>query len=140
MRRCASARSRRRSATSSRVCGTYVAARTRSDVHGPTLAPGMRRLTGSDLFDVALGASLAAALLAITRGIDAAEGERLLDALAYACLVVAGESLALRRRFPAVALLLASAAVGVYAARSYPGGPIFVMPLVGVYSVAGLWP
>ena len=107
---------------------------------GPTLALGMRRLTGSDLFDVALGASLAAALVAITRGIDAAEGERLLDALAYACLVVAGASLAVRRRFPAVALLLASAAVGVYAARSYPGGPIFVMPLVAVYSVAGLWP
>jgi signal transduction histidine kinase len=100
----------------------------------------MRRLTGSDLFDVALGASLAAALVAITRGIDAAEGERLLDAVAYACLVVAGASLAVRRRFPAVALLLASAAVGLYAARSYPGGPIFVMPLLAVYSVAGLWP
>ena len=100
----------------------------------------MRRLTGSDLFDVALGASLAAVLVAITRGINAAEGERLLDAVAYACLVVAGASLAVRRRFPAVALLLASAAVGVYAARSYPGGPIFVMPLVAVYSVAGLWP
>jgi signal transduction histidine kinase len=100
----------------------------------------MRRLTGSDLFDVALGAFLVAALVAITRGIDAAEGERLLDAVAYACLVVAGASLAVRRRFPEVALLLSSAAVGVYAARSYPGGPIFVMPLVAVYSVAGLWP
>src|SRR5215211_6140181 len=82
----------------------------------------MRRLTGSDLFDVALGASLAAALVAITRGLDAAVGERLLDAVAYACLVVAGASLAVRRRFPAVALLLASAAVGVYAAALGPGG------------------
>ena len=36
--------------------------------------------------------------------------------------------------------MVASAAVGVYGARSYPGGPIFVTPLVGVYSVAGLWP
>jgi signal transduction histidine kinase len=100
----------------------------------------MRGLTRSDLFDAALGASLAAALLVITRGIDAAEDERVLDAAGYACLVVAGASMAVRRRLPAVALLLASAAVGVYAARSYPGGPIFVMPLVGVYSVAALRP
>jgi signal transduction histidine kinase len=100
----------------------------------------MRRLTGSDLFDVALGAALAAALVAITRGIDAAEDERLLDAVAYACLVVAGASLAVRQRFPAVALMLSSAAVGVYAARSYPGGPIFLTPLVGVYSVTEVWP
>jgi signal transduction histidine kinase len=100
----------------------------------------MRRLTRSDLFDAAVGASVAAALVVITRGIDAAEGERLLDAVAYACLVVAGASLAGRRRFPAVGLMLASAAVGVYAARSYPGGPIFVTPFVGVYSVAGIWP
>ena len=100
----------------------------------------MRTLTRSDLFDAALGASVAAALVVITRGIDVAEDERLLDAVAYACLVVAGASLAVRRRFPAAALMLASAAVGVYAARSYPGGPIFVAPLVGVYSVAGVWP
>jgi signal transduction histidine kinase len=100
----------------------------------------MRRLTRSDLFDAALGAFLAAALVVITRGIDAAEDERLLDAGGYGCLVVAGAALAFRRRLPAVALLMSSAAVGVYAARSYPGGPIFVTPLVGVYSVAGLWP
>jgi signal transduction histidine kinase len=99
----------------------------------------MRRLTRSDLFDAAAGAFVAAALVAITRGIDAAEGERQLGAVAYACLVVAGASLAGRRRFPAVGLMLASAAVGVYAARSYPGGPIFVTPLVGVYSVAAMW-
>jgi signal transduction histidine kinase len=100
----------------------------------------MRRLTRSDLFDAAVGGSVAAALVVITRGIDAAEGERVLDAVAYACLVVAGASLAVRRRFPAVGLMLASAAVGAYAARSYPGGPIFVTPLLGVYSVAGMWP
>jgi signal transduction histidine kinase len=100
----------------------------------------MKRLTRSDLFDAALGASFAAALVVISRGIDAAEDERVLDAAGYACLVVAGAALAVRRRLPAAALLLASAAVGVYAARSYPGGPIFLMPLVGVYSVAELRP
>jgi signal transduction histidine kinase len=100
----------------------------------------MRPLTRSDVFDAALAAALAAALVVITRGIDAVEDERLLDPVAYASLVVAGGSLAVRRRLPAVALLLASAAVGVYAARSYPGGPIFVTPLVGVYSVSVLWP
>jgi signal transduction histidine kinase len=100
----------------------------------------MSRLTRSDLFDAALGASVAAALVMITGGIDAVEGERLLDAVGYVCLVVAGTALAVRRRLPAVALLLASAAVGVYAARGYPGGPIFVTPLVAVYSVAALWP
>lgn len=100
----------------------------------------MKRLTRSDLFDAALGASFAAALVVISRGIDAAEDERVLDAAAYACLVVAGSAIAVRRRLPGAALLLASAAVGVYAARSYPGGPIFLMPLVGVYSVAELHP
>ena len=89
---------------------------------------------------MALGASFAAALVVITPGIDAAEDERLLDAAGYARLVAAGAALAVRRRLPAVALMVASAAVGVYGARSYPGGPIFVTPLVGVYSVAGLWP
>jgi signal transduction histidine kinase len=100
----------------------------------------MRPLARSDVFDAVLAASVAAALVVITRGIDAAEDERLLDPVAYTSLVVAGASLAVRRRLPAVALMLASAAVGVYAARSYPGGPIFVIPLVGVYSVAELWP
>jgi signal transduction histidine kinase len=100
----------------------------------------MRRLTRPDLFDVALGAFVVAALVMITRGINAAEDERVLDPVGYACLVVAGAALALRRRLPAVALLLASAAVGVYGARSYPGGPIFVTPLVAVYSVAALLP
>jgi signal transduction histidine kinase len=100
----------------------------------------MRRLTRSDLFDAVLGVAVAAALVVITRQIDVAEDERLLDAVGYACLLVAGASLTVRRRLPALALMLASAAVGVYAARSYPGGPIFVTPLVGVYSVAGLWP
>jgi hypothetical protein len=100
----------------------------------------MKTLTRSDLFDAALGASVATALVVITRGIDAAEDERLPDAAGYACLMVAGAALALRRRLPAVALMVASAAVGVYGARSYPGGPIFVTPLVGVYSVVGLWP
>jgi signal transduction histidine kinase len=100
----------------------------------------MSGLSRSDLFDAAVGASVAAALVVITRNIDVAPDERGLDAVAYACLAVAGTSLAVRRRLPAVALMLASAAVGVYAARSYPGGPIFVLPLAGVYSVAGMWP
>jgi signal transduction histidine kinase len=100
----------------------------------------MSGLTRSDLFDAAVGASVAAALVVITSQIDVAGDERGLDALAYTSLVVAGASLALRRRLPAVALVMASAAVGVYAARDYPGGPIWVVPLVAVYSVACCWP
>jgi len=99
----------------------------------------MSGVTRSDLFDAAVGASVAAALVVITSQIDVADDERGLDAVAYSCLVVAGTSLAFRRRLPAVALMMASAAVGVYAARDYPGGPIWVVPLVGVYSVAGRW-
>src|SRR5215217_54637 len=100
----------------------------------------MSRLTRSDLFDAAVGASVAAALVVITSQIEVADDERGLDAVAYASLVVAGSSLALRRRLPAGALMMASAAVGVYAARDYPGGPIWVIPLLAVYSVAGCRP
>jgi signal transduction histidine kinase len=100
----------------------------------------MSGLTRSDLFDAAVGASVAAALVVITSQIDVAGDERGLDAVAYASLVVAGTSLAFRRRLPAVALMMASAAVGVYAARDYAGGPIWVMPLIGVYSMASCWP
>jgi signal transduction histidine kinase len=100
----------------------------------------MSGLTRSDLFDAAVGASVAAGLVVITSQIDVAEDERGLDAVAYACLVVAGTSLAFRRRLPGGALMMASAAVGVYAARDYAGGPIWVMPLVAVYSLACCWP
>jgi signal transduction histidine kinase len=126
--------------TSSLVPRAYVPAPTPSGRPGRTLDFGMSGLTRSDLFDAAVGASVAAALVVITSQIDVADDERGLDAVAYASLAVAGSSLALRRRLPAVALMIASAAVGVYAARDYPGGPIWVMPLVAVYSVAACWP
>jgi len=100
----------------------------------------MGTLTRSDLFDAAVGVFAAAALVVITSQIEVADDERGLDAVAYACLVVAGSSLALRKRLPAVVVLMASAAVGVYAARDYAGGPIWVVPLFAVYSVAGCWP
>jgi hypothetical protein len=40
----------------------------------------------------------------------------------------------------AVALVVSSAAVAVYSAGSYPGGPVFMVPLLAVYSAASSRP
>jgi signal transduction histidine kinase len=90
--------------------------------------------------DIALGAFLAAGLVVITGRIDVDGADRLLDGVAYASLVIAGASIALRRRLPVVALIVSTAAVAVYSAGSYPGGPVFMVPLLAVYSVAASRP
>lgn len=100
----------------------------------------MKKLTRVGLLDAALGIAVAAGLIGITHQVNVTEGERPLDGAAYALLAIAGASLAFRRRVPTVVLIVASAAVGLYATRSYPDGPIFVVPLVGVYSVASSRP
>ncbi len=101
----------------------------------------MRRLGRSELFDGATGVVVAATLVAITRRVDVVEGDdRLLDAVGYGCLALAGMSMVARRRVPAVALVVASVAVGVYTARGYPGGPVYAAPLVGAYAVASSRP
>jgi signal transduction histidine kinase len=100
----------------------------------------MSRLSRSDALDLALGAGVALALVAITDRIDAVEGGRPLDGLGYVFVVVAGLSLSLRRWAPTVGVLAAGGAVALYAARNYPGGPVFVVPLVAAFFLASARP
>jgi signal transduction histidine kinase len=126
--------------TSPAVQVGYVGGPTTASGRGRTLGRAMTRLTRSDAVDVALGAFLATGLVVISRRIDVAQPEPLLDGVAYASLVIAGAAVSLRRRLPAVALIVSSAAVAVYSAGSYPGGPIFLVPFLPVYSVAATRP
>jgi len=97
----------------------------------------MRKLSRSDVLDAALGVGAAAGLVLVTARIGTAGADqRALDAVGYGCLVVAGVSLSLRRWAPVVAVLVAGGVVALYAAREYPGGPVFVAPLVAAFLLA----
>jgi signal transduction histidine kinase len=75
-------------------------------------------------------------LIVMATQMDASAGERSFDALAGACTVVAGGALCLHRRAPLVLLGLATAAMVVYTLREYPGGPVYVTTLVGMFAVS----
>jgi hypothetical protein len=60
------------------------------------------------------------------------------DGVGYGCVVVAGLSLSLRRWAPTAGVLAAGGAVVLYAARDYPGGPVFVAPLVAAFFLASV--
>ena len=75
-------------------------------------------------------------IVGITAGrIEPSGGERSLDALAYASMVVAGGALVARRRWPLAVVAVVTAALAVYAVRNYPGGPVFVTLFVALYSL-----
>ncbi|HEX2273737.1 MAG TPA: sensor histidine kinase [Acidimicrobiales bacterium] len=101
----------------------------------------MKKLSRFPAFDLALGVAVALAFAVITRRVDASEAsDRALDAVGYGCVIVAGLALSLRRRAPAAGLVVATAAVAAYAARGYPGGPVFVAPLVTAFFLASARP
>ena len=94
----------------------------------PLLPPG--------LLDGALGLLAATWFVVVTVQIAPSAGDRRLDPLAYAAMAVAGGALAARRRQPLAVLGVVTAALGIYALRRYPGGPVFVALFVALYSVA----
>ncbi len=86
--------------------------------------------------DVVLAVLLTASIVAASSKIEPDGGERALDTLAYGLIVVGGGSLALRRRSPLTSVVVVGGALGVYAARDYVGGPIFVTAWLALYSLA----
>jgi len=62
------------------------------------------------------------------------------DPLGYALIVAAVLPLLVRRRWPLLTLGLSTAALVAYLALRYPGGPVFLGPLVGVYTVGASLP
>ena len=85
---------------------------------------------------MALGLVAIVSIMAMTAQIEPSEGDRTLDALAYASMAVAGGALAARRRWPLAVVAVVTAALAVYAVRGYPGGPVFVTLFVALYSLA----
>lgn len=86
--------------------------------------------------DVAVSVLLTIFIVAATSQIEPESGERAIDALAYGVIVLAGGSLTVRRRAPLVAVVAVGAALGVYLARDYVGGPIFGTAWLALYSLA----
>jgi signal transduction histidine kinase len=80
---------------------------------------------------------LATAFLVLATSHIAATGdERSLDVFAYALLVVAGGSVAVCRHWPKAVLGVVTAVLGLYILGRYPGGPIYVVGWVALFSLS----
>jgi signal transduction histidine kinase len=86
--------------------------------------------------DIAIAVAFTAAVMGITRKIESSdEHARALDALGYVCIAVGGLALAWRRRYPLAVLGVTTGASLVYLARTYPGGPFYVAPIIAMFTV-----
>jgi signal transduction histidine kinase len=83
--------------------------------------------------DLVAAALVTAFLIVVTRQIPTDDGERSLDAFGYVLLILAGASMGLTRRRPAVALAVVSGALAAYVARDYVGGPIYLTGWVALF-------
>ena len=86
--------------------------------------------------DVLLPIPIIAVGMVGTSHISAESSERPVDALTFIVVGMAGGSLLARRRWPLVMLLVVAAALAVYTAREYPGGPVYLTGPVALYSFA----
>ncbi len=86
--------------------------------------------------DVLLPIPIIAVGMVGTSHISAESSERPVDALTYIVVGMAGGSLLARRRWPLATLLVVAAALAVYTAREYPGGPVYLTGPVALYSFA----
>ncbi len=62
-----------------------------------------------------------------------------LDTFGYGLMVVAGGSIATRWRWPLPSLLASAAAIGLYAALDYEGGPVYLAPFFSLFAVASVY-
>src|SRR5688572_12251072 len=104
---------------------------------------GVRTVTlvrRSDVVDGVIAVLIGVAIAGVTYKIGPEQPERTLpDALAYVSIGVASVGLAVRRRWPMAGLAVVAAGVAVYAMREYAGGPIYLTPLLAMYSVAAAY-
>jgi signal transduction histidine kinase len=97
--------------------------------------PGwLRRPLAADLALV-LGFGIFAVLVTV-QAARAGSGQRRLDWLAWGLLAVATVALAARRRWPAMVVLVTSAATVTSVGLGYPLGLIWVAPLLALYTAA----
>jgi signal transduction histidine kinase len=97
------------------------------------------RIQRADVVDLALAVMFTAGTAFITAKLHEEQPDRrAADLLAYASIVLAGIAVAVRRRWPGVALVLATVACAVFAARQYDGGPIYLVVPFCLYTYATL--
>ncbi|RPI11893.1 MAG: sensor histidine kinase, partial [Actinobacteria bacterium] len=80
--------------------------------------------------------ALVVALFQVMGSLGAADRQpdrRSIDALAIVLLLIGPAALALRDRWPLVAVAVAVAAADVYVAFGFPYGPIFLSPIVAMF-------
>ena len=92
--------------------------------------------------DWVLAVAFTVAVLGITHRVQGGQDSdyRHLDTGGYTLVVVAGLALAWRRRTPLTVLAVTTAAMALYAGFSYPGGPVYLAPIVAMFTVATLYP
>ena len=86
--------------------------------------------------EVAVAVAAAVLLVLISRHIPPRVGARSLDALGYACLVLAGASTGACRRWPRAATAVVTVVLCVFVARDYPNGPVWLTGWVAVAAVS----
>src|SRR4051812_11436478 len=84
-------------------------------------------------FDLVAAAFAVAFLVLTSTHIPADTGDRHLDVLGYALIVIAGGSLALCRRRPDVVVGVVTAVLGTYLLRGYVGGPVYVTGWISLF-------
>ena len=87
--------------------------------------------------DLAVAALFIVWVSFVARQIEPGSAERAVDGVAYGCIVAAGAALGGRRIRPLATVAVVTAALAVYLARDYPGGPVFVALFIALYSLAG---
>ncbi|HEY5877014.1 MAG TPA: histidine kinase [Ilumatobacteraceae bacterium] len=89
------------------------------------------------VFDAVVGLMFVAFVLIVTQRIANESGENY-DAFAVVLIVACGASITIRRRMPDLALAISIIAIAIYTLRDYEGGPIYLAPLVPLYTLASL--
>jgi signal transduction histidine kinase len=91
------------------------------------------------VLDVILAVGFTAAVLAITAAIGNEErAQRPLDWGGVTLIVACGVALVWRRVTPILSLVVTAAAITIYAAFDYQGGPVYLAPLIALFTIASI--
>jgi signal transduction histidine kinase len=95
--------------------------------------PVTARLASAEAVTAAVAVAL---LVLISANVPPSRGARSLDPLGYLCLVAAGVSMGVCRRWPRTAAVVVTAVLCVFVARDYPNGPVWLTGWVSIVAVS----
>ncbi len=96
------------------------------------------RLRRPEWVDVAFAAALTLAFVAVAWKLDPEKTSRDFDLGGLLITVAAGGCLAWRRVAPEAVVVVSTAAITLYALLDYPGGPVYLAPMIAIYTLASL--